>query len=257
MYGKLGFNPANQKRSEIIYSQQELWDLATGPYDRCDFNIINEHIAFASYSDMDEYTQHDRSCVYIATFVTAYARDKLFAEGLEPLGENVLYFDTDSVIYVSPYGNHLIGNDASGDLGTWANQLENPDDYFTEFVSAGPKTYALKSHSGKEDICKAKGFCLSYKNAEIMNFDTLRERVLHKAMGGTFKHSETVEDEESMEKLMLDEGDNIFRRKDFHISVEKNPGKVLNMVYDKRHIVVPKEPHPKCIDTLPLGHYLI
>jgi hypothetical protein len=37
--------------------------------------------------------------VIIASFVTAYARLELF-EVLNKLGESVLYFDTDSVIYV-------------------------------------------------------------------------------------------------------------------------------------------------------------
>ena len=74
--------------------------------------------------------------------------------------------------------------------GYWvlgADELKkSPNDYFTKFVSAGPKTYALKSLSGRNDICMAKGFTISYKNAQIMNFDNLREQVLHKAFNGEF-----------------------------------------------------------------------
>jgi hypothetical protein len=73
----------------------------------------------------------------------------------------------------------------SGELGTWSDELKDtPGDYFTEFVSSGPKTYAMKSFTGKNDVCKSKGFQLSVKNQEIFNFDSLKDQILHKAYGG-------------------------------------------------------------------------
>ena len=63
----------------------------------------------------------------------------------------VLYYDTDSIIYISPTGDHLITPDTSGDLGMLSSELP-VDDYITEFASAGPKTYAIKTASGKYDI---------------------------------------------------------------------------------------------------------
>ena len=91
--------------------------------------------------------------MYVAAFVTAYARLKLYS-ALELLDDNVLYFVTDSVMYCSPTGSHILPVDNSDMLGAWADELKkSPDDYFTEFVSAGPKTYALKSSSGKNNMC--------------------------------------------------------------------------------------------------------
>ena len=99
----------------------------------------------------------------------------------------MLYFDKDSVMYCSPTDSHILPVDNSGTLGAWADELKkSPDDYFTEFVSAGPKTYALKSSSGKNNICKAKGFTLSYKNSLILSFDSLKDQVLHKAFNGDY-----------------------------------------------------------------------
>ena len=67
----------------------------------------------------------------------------------------VLYYDTDSIIYISPMGEHLITPDISGDLGEWS--LELPlDDYITEFASAGPKEHAIKTASGIYNISKTK-----------------------------------------------------------------------------------------------------
>ena len=54
------------------------------------------------------YTEHNHSNVYISAFITGYSRLKLFDEALDPLQHLVLYFDVDSVIYVSPTGTDLM-----------------------------------------------------------------------------------------------------------------------------------------------------
>ena len=51
--------------------------------------------------------------------------------------DKILYFDTDSIIYVSATGEHLIIPDSSGALGLWTSELK-AGDYYTEFVSTGP-----------------------------------------------------------------------------------------------------------------------
>jgi G:T-mismatch repair DNA endonuclease (very short patch repair protein) len=255
-YGKWGFNPENRSKVELIREHSELWDLLTGRYNRCSINIINDGIAYANHRCNDEYTQHTKSNVYIAAYVTAYARLKLYDEALDRLGRNVLYFDTDSCVYLSPSGDHLVPPDLSGELGFWTSELP-PNDYFVEFVSAGPKTYALKSFSGNHDVCKAKGFSLSYKNAQIMNFDSLKVQVLHKATGGGLIDPRLEYEEDcdpwAVPKLVLHRRETIMRRNQFRIVVEQNPGKVLNMTYDKRVILVPDTPI-RTVDTLPFGH---
>ena len=182
-----------------------------------------------------------------------------------------------SCSYVSPDANFVLPVDNSGVLGSWADELKkSPNDYFTEFVSAGPKTYALKSFSGHNDICKAKGFTLSYKNAQIMNFDNLRDQVLHKAFNGEFldptatpNTSESDEGEEETkecepefgprakkQKLLLHTNELLMKRNKFELKVVDNPGKMLNMTYDKRAIVTPtvSMSDVTVIDTLPFGH---
>ncbi|XP_070560096.1 uncharacterized protein [Ptychodera flava] len=78
--------------------------------------------------------------VVIAAFTTAYARLKLY-DLLESIGEQVLYYDTDSVIFVSnpdQYEPHL--GDYLGDL---TNELDPPSNFITKFVSGGAKNYAF------------------------------------------------------------------------------------------------------------------
>jgi DNA polymerase elongation subunit (family B) len=141
-YGKFGFNIMNQSHTSIIRTHQQLWKILKGSYTRATAEVINDAVAIANFHNNDEYTIHQKSNVYIAAYVTAYARLKLY-EALEILQEKVLYFDTDSVVYCSPTGDHLVPISTSGDLGTWTD--ESPGDFFTEFVSSGPKTYAMKS----------------------------------------------------------------------------------------------------------------
>ena len=81
----------------------------------------------------------------------------------------VLYYDTDSIIYISPMGEYLITPDIRGDLGEWSLEL-SLDDYITEFASAGPKIYAIKTALGKYNISKSKG---SLYTTEIRKSSTL------------------------------------------------------------------------------------
>lgn len=243
--GKWGYNPSKEKACKIVDDPAEFMNLIFGSYEKVDINFINSDVCVVKTEESTEYTEHTKSNVYISAYITGYSRMKLYMEALEPLNRNVLYFDTDSVIYVSPTGEHLIPVDTTGAMGLWTSECE-PDDWFTEFVAAGPKTYALRSHSGRKNIAKSKGFSLHFKNSEIFNLETLRDNVLYKSL------------HEDFTKMCLHKGEPLMRRQDLDIQVVENPGKVLNMEYDKRQIVYyrPGTPREKIlyVDTLPLGH---
>lgn len=255
-YGKFGFNISKQHQTKIIRDNKEAWRLLSGKYTRCEINLVNKGVMIASFNPFDEYTEHEKSNVYMAAFVTTAARLTLY-KVLERLQEKILYFDTDSCIYVSPTGEPLVPTVDSklAELGDWTNELKN-NDYFIKFASAGPKTYAAKSASGRNDVCKAKGFTLSFKNHKILNFDSLKSQILHKAYGLELVEPEVEKvNEGEMKKLVMHQDETqMVRMKDFTINVVPNPGKKLNMVYDKRVIVTPDVDMEavKCIDTLPL-----
>lgn len=82
-----------------------------------------------------------------AVYTTTLARLKLY-DYLEKLSERVLYYDTDSVIYITskgqwepPTGNLIcdMTDELQGEFGTGS--------YIDEFVSGGPKNYAYKVNS--------------------------------------------------------------------------------------------------------------
>ena len=114
--GKWGFNPAKQKAVRIVTETAEFFKYLCGVFEECTLDIINEEVAIARVNETNDMTEHVKSNVYISAFITGYSRLKLY-ELLEQLQEKALYFDTDSIVYVSPTGEHLITPDTTGNLG--------------------------------------------------------------------------------------------------------------------------------------------
>ena len=147
------------------------------------------------------------------------------------------------------------------EMGLWTTEAEEGD-FFTDFVACGPKTYALKSKSGKRDIAKSKGFSLHFANQQKFNFDTLKEQVLYKGLSEDLEtmsfeyRMEAQNKKPRLEKLILHKNETVMRRKKFQVLVEENRGKIINLTYDKRKILNPDEDYEEVtvIDTRPWGH---
>ena len=84
-----------------------------------------------------------------------------------------MHFDTDSVIYSVKSGQWR--PDCGVFLGELTNEL-NEGDWITDFVSAGPKNYAFRTHQGKE-VCKIRGFFLNIRNSRVLNFESMRNMI--------------------------------------------------------------------------------
>ena len=92
---------------------------------------------------------------------------------LEELDKRELYYDTDSVIYVSRIGQY---DPPLGDyLGELTDELDGGK-HILEFVSGGPKNYAYKTNKNKE-TCKVRGFTLHYSNSELINSESVKDIV--------------------------------------------------------------------------------
>ena len=105
--------------------------------------------------------------IFIALFTTAIARLKLY-DALDQLQERVLYYDTDSVIYITQQGQ------AQLPLGKFLGEFtdETDGDMITEFGAAGPKSYSYKTNNGKTE-CKSKGLRNTDAVRRILNCDTM------------------------------------------------------------------------------------
>ena len=95
------------------------------------------------------------------------ARLKLYAE-LEKLEEQVLYYDTDSVIYSWKQDQPYIRTGVF--LGQMTDELEG--DTIVEFGSAGPKFYCYLTASGKSE-CKNKGIKSCYEINQVLNCNSM------------------------------------------------------------------------------------
>ena len=129
-----------------------------------ELNLINDEVAEVRSVRKEEFEQTGaKSNVVIAAFTTAQARLKLY-DVLDKLENRVLYFDTDSVIYVEREGNPHDWQPKLGDyLGELTDELDGS--YITTFLSGGPKNYAFQLANGKT-CCKVKGITLNYENGQ-------------------------------------------------------------------------------------------
>jgi DNA polymerase elongation subunit (family B) len=150
MWGRLGMN-CDRYQYKLINDPKEWYEMITddtlilGQVD-----ILNENSIQVFYKKKFNEESTETSVTH-AAFVTCHARLKLYSE-LEKINKRVLYFDTDSIIFVANESDYV---PELGDyLGEFTNEIDD-DDYIVEFVSAGPKNYSYLTKNGKSDCERA------------------------------------------------------------------------------------------------------
>jgi DNA polymerase elongation subunit (family B) len=118
--------------------------------------------------------------VAIASYVTAYARMELLEllESIESIQKHsVLYYDTDSVLYVH---KRLDSDVACGDyLGNLTDEISKeygPMAKCIAFASLGPKNYCYQVKDEQNNIrtvIKVKGISLTVKALELITFEQM------------------------------------------------------------------------------------
>ena len=174
-WGKFGENL--RKTSTVnVTTPADLYDLVTDPLKRVtSIRICSEGVLEVLYTAPDdEWVENGKTNLFVAAFTTCHARLKLYSY-LKVLGDQVLYFDTDSVIYAHKPGQPQVEN---GDyLGDLTDELEGGD-HIVDFTSGGPKNYGYVTAQGKVE-CKVRGFTLSnVRGSQQLNYDILKQNVL-------------------------------------------------------------------------------
>ncbi|XP_028393192.1 uncharacterized protein LOC114517603 [Dendronephthya gigantea] len=172
-WGKFAQRP-NMTKVELISDPKVYFDyLSSDGINVLDVNLVSDNVVELHY-ELDENLVEPsaKTNVVIAAFTTAYARLKLYGV-LDMLQERVLYYDTDSVIYLSkpgeteqPTGNYF------DDL---TNEIEHGD-HITTFISGGPKNYCYKTFNGKIET-KVRGITLNCTALKKVNFNVIRSLV--------------------------------------------------------------------------------
>lgn len=177
-WGKFG-QISNRSQTSIIKRPEHLFEMLTDSDITVEsFIPINDDTLVVSYSTRSEAQKPlNHVNAVIAAYTTAGARLELY-KYLEMLGDRVLYFDTDSIIFVERPGD--VSPPTGPFLGELKDELEEfgPGSYIIEFFSGGPKNYAFKVYSPTTNkittVCKVKGVTLNYKNSKLVNFDALK-----------------------------------------------------------------------------------
>ena len=218
-------------RTKLITEPNELFDLLTSKeYVVGDARLVNKDTVEVQYCNIDEFEEPDsKTNVVIAAFTTAYARLKLY-DLLDQLQKQVLYYDTDSVIYVHKPGKP---DPPLGDyLGDLTDELDG--DYITEFMSGGPKNYAYVTSQGK-NVTKIRGITLDHAALKKLNPGIMRFLV----QAHVKQHVKA--------KVTVDMPFKITRDKKNKKIFTKKMKKVYQIVYNKRVI---KEDY----ETVPYGY---
>ena len=147
----------------FVTTQAEFFKKMTNPsLQIIDWHILSGDMILLEFEYKEEFTPEKMTTnIVLASFTTAHARLRLY-DVLHRLGESVLYFDTDSIVYKSPTGEDLV---PTGDfLGDLTDELNG--NHIVEFFLAGPKNYSYRLNNG-ECYCKIKGFSLNHSFQEI------------------------------------------------------------------------------------------
>jgi len=123
-----------------------------------------------------------------AAFTTANARIRLMSMLLWLDKSQIVYCDTDSVIFIYNKDNpkhkcpdnnakDLPGNIRFGDaLGEWENEFSN-DEWIDEIICTGAKSYSYRTNKNKV-VVKQKGITLDHTSSNIFTFEAVRDIVL-------------------------------------------------------------------------------
>ena len=218
-WGKFG-ERKNKPKTVTITSPSQLFPLLFNSHTNLStLRICNEDVLEAVYTEIEEnITPSNKTNVFVAAFTTAWARLRLY-EALDVLQQQVLYYDTDSVIYRWKPGQPSI---PIGDyLGQFTDELEG--DVIEEFVSGGAKNYAFRTRGGKTE-CKVRGFSLNVRGKQELNFNTMKANILAE-----------IEHPQEERRVIRVNNPNHFKRDTTYKKIKLvNQVKNYKLVFDKR-----------------------
>ena len=234
MWGKFG-QRLNKTQVQTFDDPQAFHRfLDTSTLDVRHVSVINDQLVEVHYQYQDEDIPVSPNLnIFVACFTTCWARLRLYA-ALEQLGERVLYYDTDSVIY---WTEETQATPVLGDyLGDFTSELGD-DDYIVEFVSGGPKNYGYQTKLGHVE-CKVRGFRLNSEGKSQLNYNVMRQNVLDEIQKPLLKPRQT----------QIIKTHQIVRDPKHYLLYTFPEYKQYQLVYDKRVV------DPVTFQTYPYGY---
>ena len=165
LWGKFCQKP-HKEHFVTIHGYQQFMKIWYDPtIDRSSFSFrhIGNNTWKVLYRTIDSYTKpNPKYNIYLAAKVTEWARTILHTEMLRIGPPNILYCDTDSIMYECGDDEILNGHG----LGEWVD--EYPNDRIVKLYVLAPKFYFLLKENG-ESLLKSKGVQLTLSNTRKIN----------------------------------------------------------------------------------------
>jgi len=173
-WGKFGEN-LHKKKTMAVTTPAQLFGIVSNTlFDIRAVRICSDDLLEVDYLDLKEnIPDNGRVNIFVAAFTTCWARLKLYSY-LNQLQHQVLYFDTDSVIY--SWCPNQVDIPLGDYLGDMTDELDDGD-HIVDFTSAGPKNYGYVTASGKV-CCKVRGFTLNVRGSSQLNYAVMRENLI-------------------------------------------------------------------------------
>jgi cytochrome c-type biogenesis protein CcmE len=186
LWGKL----AQNEDTTVVSFIENMDDLLELVNDRSievtSLDFISDNIARTTHRKESCLTTLPNHNVIIACFVTAYACLELF-NVLHKLGSNVLYYDTDSVIFIEDIakGKTIKTGEYLGEMTDELYEKNTTEKWIEQFCTTGPKSYSYRTNEyirtldngetkkEKDEVVRAKGFTLKGQAKEKMTFDSI------------------------------------------------------------------------------------
>ena len=228
-WGKFG-ERTNKPKTEQVKQPAQLYRLLTDAANQVQtLRVCTDEVLEVVYTQTeDNDLPSAKTNIFIACFTTCWARLKLYSY-LHRLQKQVLYYDTDSVIYAWRPGQPPI---ETGDyLGDMTDELDG--DTIKTFVSGGAKNYAYKTVGGKY-CCKVRGFTLNVRGREKLNYRSMKQHI-----------KATLEDEEPADTITVRNPNHFSRDQTLKKLKLTTQDKNYRLVFDKRVIDLnTKRSHP-------------
>lgn len=144
-------------------------------------DMVNDKAIFLSYAHKKDFVEENPcSNIYVSLWTTSAARLILY-EYMEQVVNDpdceILYNDTDSIVFVHPSGKHPI---KTGEfLGEMDEEYKGKE--LIAFYAGGCKAYALKwrNEDGSEEYkIRVRGITMNSGAAKVIHWDSFREQVL-------------------------------------------------------------------------------
>ena len=157
----------------LLQSPRRFYNLPSDGFGVSDVHHVNDDCLYVSYKKSKQnQTPALNTNVIIASYVTTHARLEFYSY-LEQLKDRALYCHTDSVIY-----RHIVG-EYNPALSVFVDGMtdELGGSHITEYVSNGPKYYAIRPADRKQ-IEKVKGFTINYVASKKLNIDVMKDMAI-------------------------------------------------------------------------------